>query len=1094
MEEKFTALLNNLDEFISGNDKDIEQLKMLAREVKNTYQQIPYIERYNTIQSLLLNSSGLSGQSFFHYLTEEIRQILNASLVMIAQVDSTFNNTVQTVCVNCKGNILPNFEYYLEYCPCKYVVEQKKEFFQQNIPDYFPEWSKKLPCEAQHYYGMPLLDAKNESIGVFIALFDNIPHNLDWAHIVLELMSGRVSLEIQHSRSENILKESERRMHVLLETITDYLVINKVRDNKIIESWHSPTCVKVTGYDSKEYIENPSLWLDMVNPDDKIYVLNKVNEIIEGKSNRPFEHRIIHKDGTVHWIRNTPIVFRNVKGQIVEINNIIQDITEIKQIELQLIDNEQQYRLLFNQMSNGFAFCQLIYDTEGEPVDFTVLDVNPEFEKIVGYSRERLVSKKASDFSKNILKRWLNNFYEVTVTKESVQFEEFFPSINKHLELTIYSPRDQTFAIILNDITENKTASRLLAESEQRYKTLVEFSPLGILVIQQKGIVYCNQKGKEMLEISDDKELESHGTIEFLPDKISKLIDSSYNSKDILLNQKETSLRTARGNKLSVELTAVPISFNSLPAIQLIISDISEKSRIWSALKESERRFYLAMEAVNDGVFEWDILNNHIYFSARNYTLLGYKPGEFQPNHYVWDSMIHPEDKQNNYRQLKQHLKGESDYYEIEYRMRNKNNEYQWILERGKILERDSQGHPVKIIGIHSDIDNRKKMEQNLRLAYEKAEESNKLKSAFIANMSHEIRTPMNGILGFSALLEKDNIDAEKRKMYLKIIQNSSRQLLTTVNNILDISKIESGQIVLMEENFDLNNLMKEVYHYFSKDIEQKKLNNSLQLLLKLPKNADTKIIADKIRLQQILYQLVDNAIKFTPEGTVEFGYKFTDNTVEFYVKDTGIGIPEDKHQLIFEEFRQLDISSTRKYGGIGVGLSICKGLVQLMSGNIWLESQPSEGSTFYFNIPLKRNAKIHKNDNKIQIDRKFEHEHQILIVDDVYENYLYLDEILTSMGAKVFYAQNGSSVFSLLSLNSNIDLVILDIRLPDLSGFDVFRWIRENFTSIPVIALTAFALDNDKNKIMQMGFAGYLSKPIDRQQFINLVLSVLGK
>ncbi|MCX7987269.1 MAG: PAS domain S-box protein [Bacteroidales bacterium] len=1092
MEKIISTLFTGLDEFAKGQEKDLEQLKALAREVIQTYQQVPFFERYHTIQSLLLSIAGLSGEAFFQYLVEEIRQILEANYVVIAQINPNLPEFAQTVVVNYKGQLQPNFEYALEFCPCRQVISEKKDFFQQNVSESYPEWAERIPADAVHYYGIPLFGTGSEVIGLLIAMFDHIPHHLDWAHLVLELVSGRVALELMHRRNEQMLKESERKMHVLIETITDYLIINKVKNGTIYDSWHSPTCINVTGYASDEYKQNPSLWFDMIHEHDKVYVMGKINAILETKESKPFEHRIIHKNGTIRWIRNTPIIFKNIKGEIDEVHNIIQDITEVKQIELKLLEHENQYRLLFNQMGNGFILCQPLYKSKYRMDDFVILDVNPAFEKIVGRSKEHIVNKKASEFSNAIPQEWMEKFSQVIRTHQPISFEDFYPPLGKYFEFTVYAPQENVFGVIISDITEKVNSKKILEESELRYKTLIEFSPDGIFWIQKKRIVFANKKAFDLLGVNDLDQINQYPLEFFLPEKIVKVLTLGSND-EIILNQKRAYIKTFAGKDIPVEITLVSMSAQE-EIYQMLIRDITEKEEMTTALAESERRFLLAMEAVNDGVFEWDLLNDRIYFSERNFTMLGFQPGEFEANHLVWDQMIHPDDRAKNYMKLRRHLKGELDHYEIEYRIKNKKGNYQWILERGKVIERDDNGYPLKIVGTHSDIDLRKHMEENLRLALEKAEESNRLKSAFLTNMSHEIRTPMNGILGFSALLERDDLSAEKRKMYIEVIKSSSRQLLNIVNDILDISKIASGQLKLIEEPFNLHLLMQSLYNTYSEELIYKGLNDKIELILSVRSDTTPMILADKSRLQQILEHLLNNAVKFTSEGEIEFGYHEKAEELEFYVKDTGIGIEPEKHQLIFEAFRQIDMSDSRRYGGLGVGLSICHGLITLMGGKIWLESEPGKGTTFFFTIPLQKpmqNSDFARHTVDVP---KFSVIPQVLVVEDVMENYLLLDEILKSIGANVFHASEGNTAIQLLKEKPEINLILLDLRLPDMSGYDVFEIIKQNYPHIPVIVQTAYALIEDKAKILQMGFDGYLVKPIDKTKLIQMIYNILER
>jgi len=254
------------------------------------------------------------------------------------------------------------------------------------------------------------------------------------------------------------------------------------------------------------------------------------------------------------------------------------------------------------------------------------------------------------------------------------------------------------------------------------------------------------------------------------------------------------------------------------------------------------------------------------------------------------------------------------------------------------------------IMGNYHDISDRKNAEQELIAAKEKAEESDRLKSAFLANMSHEIRTPMNSILGFSSLLDKDNLSDKNRKHFVNIIQASGKNLVQIVNDVIDIAMIESGQLNISKEEVSLNQLFYELYEIFGEKIKTDNLN--VQLIVKVPPE-DYKLFTDELRVKQIVTNFLSNALKFTEKGEVIFGFKrVRNNKIRFYVKDTGIGIPKDKLQMIFERFRQADDSTTRKYGGTGLGLTISKNLVELLNGKIGVKSELNKGSEFYFILP----------------------------------------------------------------------------------------------------------------------------------------------
>lgn len=383
----------------------------------------------------------------------------------------------------------------------------------------------------------------------------------------------------------------------------------------------------------------------------------------------------------------------------------------------------------------------------------------------------------------------------------------------------------------------------------------------------------------------------------------------------------------------------------------------------------------------------------------------------------------------------------------------------------------------------------RMRAEEQLIKAKEHAEESDRLKSAFLANMSHEVRTPMNAIIGFTDLLDEPGLSSEEALKFRRIIKDRSKDLLNIINDILDISKIEAGQMVLHEESSDLHVLFTELFDLYG--LEQRNNDKSIEFRTKfdVPVNKRT-VITDIDRLRQILGNLINNAFKFTEKGHIEVGCKFQDNnTLLFYVEDTGVGISKAKKEIVFERFRQAEDSYlTSTTGGTGLGLSISKGLVELLGGEIWVDSEENKGSTFYFTIPYKstrpvRLKKQQAKSNKYQWSNKY-----LLIVEDDITNIEYFHEVFTNTDINLLIAEDGESAKRIIEENTSINLVLMDIRLPDINGFDLTRFVKSKFPDLPVIAQTAFASEEDKAKCFEAGCDDFISKPINITDLFNLL------
>ncbi len=377
----------------------------------------------------------------------------------------------------------------------------------------------------------------------------------------------------------------------------------------------------------------------------------------------------------------------------------------------------------------------------------------------------------------------------------------------------------------------------------------------------------------------------------------------------------------------------------------------------------------------------------------------------------------------------------------------------------------------------------------DLQNAKEKAEESDRLKTAFLENISHEIRTPMNGIYGFSQLLDNKNLTTVKRIKYIDAIKNSTNQLLSVFTDLIDVSKLHSNQLDVNENTFNLNRLLEQLYEEFNQLLrETEKPELELKLTKGLQDN-DCNIISDPVRISQVLSKLIHNGIKFTVDGFVEFGYTVSGDTLQFIVRDTGIGISKDKQTLIFDYFLQEDLGHSRKYGGIGLGLSIAKGLITLLNGSIELKSEKGKGTTFYINL----------NYNPVVLDKKTGEERDfntedfdwskksMLIVEDEEFNFIYLKEVLQKTNAHIVHAKSGQNAIDLCR-ESAFDIVLMDIKLPDISGIEATRQIRKFNPNIPIIAQTAYAMAKDKENCMEAGCNDYIAKPYKKTDFIRLI------
>jgi PAS domain S-box-containing protein len=398
---------------------------------------------------------------------------------------------------------------------------------------------------------------------------------------------------------------------------------------------------------------------------------------------------------------------------------------------------------------------------------------------------------------------------------------------------------------------------------------------------------------------------------------------------------------------------------------------------------------------------------------------------------------------------------------------------------------------------LEQQIKQREKVEKELVKAKEKAEESDRLKSAFLANMSHEIRTPMNGILGFANLLKKPGLKDEKQHTYIGIIEKSGKRMLNIINDIVDISKIEAGLMKLDLNESNINEHIEDIYTFFNPEAEDKGIKLSYENTLPAK---EAIINTDSEKVYAILANLVKNSIKYTEEGSIELGYNLKRDTypgeLEFYVKDTGIGIPKERQEAIFDRFIQADITNEKAHQGAGLGLAITKAYVEMLGGKIWVESEEDKGSTFYFTLPYKTEPAAETKDHQLQPSGKYDdvRKLKILIAEDDEVSEMLLYESVIMFAKETLKARTGGEAVEACRDNPDIDLIMMDIRMPEMSGYKATQQIREFNKNVIIIAQTAYGQTGDRERSIESGCNDYLAKPVNENELHAMILKYFGK
>ncbi|MFW5830889.1 MAG: ATP-binding protein, partial [Prolixibacteraceae bacterium] len=429
----------------------------------------------------------------------------------------------------------------------------------------------------------------------------------------------------------------------------------------------------------------------------------------------------------------------------------------------------------------------------------------------------------------------------------------------------------------------------------------------------------------------------------------------------------------------------------------------------------------------------------------------------------------------------------ENKTYDIVFTIIPKNTSERKIIRSIAELEKNESNEPIRVLGVLHDITLQKTFEKKLIVAKEKAEQADQLKSAFLANMSHEIRTPMNGILGFTNLLKDHNLSAEKHSTFIGIIQKSGNRMLETVNALIDISKIETGQVEVSKEMVDINKELMMQYSFFKPEASQK----GLELFVEKQLDENFAMInTDKRKLNSIFTNLIKNAIKYTDNGFVKIGLERENEYLQFYIKDSGIGIPKNRQKAIFNRFEQADIKDTRAFQGSGLGLAITKAYVELLGGEIKVDSAEGKGSTFRVQLPLS-DAESKKEIQEKNVSQPSDSELKnlkVLIAEDDKISEQHLSILLNKCSREILYSVTGRETIELCKKHPDTDLILMDVKMPDINGYDATKEIRKFNNTVIIIAQTAYAMTGEREKALAVGCDEYISKPIDAKELFRLI------
>lgn len=666
------------------------------------------------------------------------------------------------------------------------------------------------------------------------------------------------------------------------------------------------------------------------------------------------------------------------------------------------------------------------------------------------------------------------SFYAILILRKKVAMKlKQQKQFNLVLEKTI---KERTYELD-NQNQELIKAKEKTEESEAKFKKLSKLTFEGIL-LHDKGVVIDMNLSFEKMFGYSCKELLGKNIIDILfPKKhhqiINKSIAKNYTRPfEIEGIRKDSSI-------FPIEIEAREIKSENKTFRVAAVRDISERKKVEGEIK----KLHTAVEQSANSVVITDLEGDIEYTNPKFTEITGYTAQEVLGQ---------------NPRILNAGVQSKK-YYEVLWQTitagKTWRGEFQNKAKNGTLFSERATITPIKnkagkitnFLAIKEDITVQKETKKALKRALVKAKESDKLKSAFLANMSHEIRTPMNGIIGFSEFLLEPNLSEKGRKEYAGVVIECSKQLLKIVNEILDISKIEAGAVQLNYERVNINKQFDDLYTIYKPKAKENNLKFHYEKGLG---NNKSIVDIDKTKLNQVLTNLLSNAFKFTKEGSVEFGYQLIGDNLQFYVKDTGEGIEKKLKNKIFDRFFQGNLELNKQYGGTGLGLSISKKFVELFNGEMWYTSS-EKGTTIYFTIPyIKKEIPvtsifIKKEQGEAQVKDK---EITILVAEDEEYNMMYINELFSKTNFKMIEAHNGKQAVELFKKHPEIELVLMDLKMPIMNGNEAMKEIKAIKPSIPIIALSAFAMESDKEEALENGFDSYLPKPIDGKLLFSII------
>jgi|GEM_PF-1923097 len=1088
---------------ITDRVKDEEQIKKLNRLYAVLSSINKSIVRIRDVQ-MLMESVCEIAVSVGNFQTVWIGKMVESShqIDFVAHAGKCDFNTQSFEIINSLNNEFFNF-----YPPDKIFSEQQHQIYKL-YPDtgkLAPHHGKAFQAGCRSYGSFPL--KVSGKIWGSVNLYSSEPDFFDEEEIKLLdelIMDISFALEFneQETRRKNMeeeLRKSEERFRSLYENST-VGIYRTTPDGKILLA--NPTLIKILGFTSFEELSKRDLnkegFEESMERKKFVETIEKFGEIIGQDSQWKKD------DGTIVYLRESAKAMRDENGKTLHYDGIIEDVTErtiaenaLKTSERRLTDaleiamlGHWEIDLVTNKFVLNDQFYKLLHTTAEEQGGYLM-----ETEE---YFRRFLFPEDA-----NIIASKMKRSMDSTDLKVSRQLEHkirLADGKTGYIAVRLFVIRDNNGKTIRvygvnQDITERKLAEEKIIRSEQEYRRLFDNAHDAILIL--------NPENEIVLDVNERAcELYGFSKSEFLGmslEKITKDVEAGKNKLDRILqtgvvDKFETVQYTKYGKELIFEVNASLIEYRDGKAILSLNHDITDRKRTENELEFAYEQLSSIYANIPEAIFSFDQVNKKMMqVSPAHESVFGYPLNEFYRNPDFWYEIIIPEDKPVIDAGFPLLAGGKSVLHQ--YRIKRPDGKIDWIESRVKPIL-DNNGNVIRIDGIAGNITERKKAEEEIISAKEKAEEMNRLKTIFLTNMSHELRTPLIGLLGLSEFLADEVEDDLKDSM--EMINKSGQRLLRTLSTILDYSKLESERIEINLSAVSVTDLLKEQIKLFQPLANSKGVN-----IIENFDAKEIKIFTDEKLIYDIINNLINNAVKFTSQGAVTVSSIHQQNELILKVSDTGIGIPEEKLDIIFEEFRQVSEGTNRSFEGTGLGLSIVKKYVNLLNGNISVESQVGEGSSFIIHFPLNQvpseNDELTYNSISNEENKKPDKDDirlkNILLVEDDLISGITIEGMLKN-NYKIYKVNNAIDAIN-STKNEIYDAILMDINLGrGMDGIQATKEIRKvaGYENIPIFAMTAFALEEDKEEFLKGGCSHYIAKPFTKKEILEQMDLIFDK